>query len=103
MASSDFVLITIDDAFPNVYHIDRDADPVLIQISRDQYELRKGHSLLGVVAFYDGTDVWGWRFFPHVTGKRPSRCLHPNPEAALRSRRIFVKRVYTHTSLDEIA
>ncbi len=89
MASSirnHLVRISIDDAYPNVYFIDRDAKPFLIQINLDQYELRQGRCLLGVIIFQNGNDKWGWRFFPNQTGKRPSRVLYPNPEAAVKGR-----------------
>ena len=91
--------VTIDGTFPNVYYLDRDAKPVLIQINPDQYELRQGRRLLGIVAFRNGSTRWGWCFTPHISGKRPSRKLHPNPEAALRGR-FVVSEVYPLRSTD---
>lgn len=80
------VQASTDPAYSNVIFLDRDTVPILVQISQDQFELRQGRCLLGVVAFYNGTHEWGWRFFPRQHGKRPSDRLHPNPEATLRGR-----------------
>lgn len=87
-------MITTDDANPTVRYIDRDAEPILVQISQDQYEVRRGRCLLGVVTFHDGRTTWGWRYYPHQNGKRASRALHPDPEAALK-RRFVIAEVHT--------
>lgn len=84
-------MITTDDANPTVMYIDRDAEPILVQISQDQYEVRQGRCLLGVVAFHDDRTTWGWRFYPRQNGKRASRALHPDPEAALRGRFVIAQ------------
>jgi hypothetical protein len=86
--------ISADPAYPNVVFLDRDAEPILVQISQDQFELRQGRCLLGVIAFYNGEHAWGWRFFPRQPGKRPSDRLYPNPEATLKGRYV-VKDVVT--------
>ncbi len=86
------VAISIDAAHPNVYFLDRYAKPILVQINLDQYELRQGRCLLGIVAFYNANTKWGWRFTPHQYGKRSGRILHPNPETAVR--RFVISEVY---------
>lgn len=92
-----------DDAHPNVYWLEPDTKPILIRVNRDQYEVRKGRRILGVVIFHDGSTAWGWRYFPRQPGKRPSRILHPNPEAALKGRRIAIAAVVSARELGLIA
>lgn len=95
MASFRRIDVYRDDANPNVYWIEPDATRVLVQINHDQYEVRQGRRILGVVVFRDGTDQWGWCYYPRQNGHRPSRVLHPNPEAALIGRRIAITDVIT--------
>jgi len=97
------VVVYRDDAFPNIYWIEPDARKRLIQVNRDQYEVRQGRRILGVVIFHDGSTAWGWRYYPRQLGKRPSRLLHPNPEAALKGRRIAIVEVVTAAELDRSA
>jgi hypothetical protein len=84
-----------DDTNPNVYWIEPTAVPILVQVTVDQYEVWQGRRILGVIIFHDGPDRWGWRFFPRQMRKRPGRVLHPNPEAALKGRRITIHSVIT--------
>jgi len=96
------ISVTADDAFPNVVYLERDAKPVLIQKTLDQYELRQGRCLLGVVAFYNGQIEWGWRFTPHQTDIKPSQILHPNPESTLKGL-YEIDSVYTLNRLSHSA
>jgi hypothetical protein len=75
-----------DESYPNIYWIEPNSYPVLIQVDRDRYEVRQGRCILGMVVFHDGAHEWGWRYYPRQVGRRPSRVLHLNPEAALRGR-----------------
>lgn len=83
------VIVSTDEASPNVVYLDRDAATELIQISRDRYEVRRGLCLLGSVTFWDQQTCWGWRYQPHTYKGQPSRKLHPNAEASIRSRMRF--------------
>lgn len=101
MASFSRRHIEIDDADPKIVYLEPHARPVLIQTSVDQYELRQGRRLLGIVAFQDGDIQWGWRFFPTQNGKRPSRVLHPYPEATLKGRHL-ISEIYPMTHMRHI-
>lgn len=103
MASShrSLILVTKDDAISNLYWIERDAKPVLMQVLDTQYELWQGRCILGVVVFENGPPH-GWRFYPRSPGRRPSRKLHPNAEAALGGG-IPVDAVYTKGRLGKLA
>ena len=74
---------TLKDTFSDFSEADRDHGVVLAPISQDEYEVRQGARIVGVVSFYNSRTAWGWRFFPRLHGMRPSIKLHPNPEACL--------------------
>jgi integrase len=74
------------DTDPNFSRTHRQVAVVLAQIDEDNYEVRRGGGVVGLVSFYNGETEWGWQFFPSQRGLHPSRKLHPNPESCLRGR-----------------
>ncbi len=89
--------ITIDDSDPTVYHLDRDADIVLVQMTLNHYEVRKGRWHIGDLTFYDGGDEWGWQFMTRSLQFRSCHRLGPYPESVL-PRRLRIDRV-THDQM----
>jgi len=92
------VVITVNDSDPTVYHLDRDAEIVLIRINLDHYEVRKGRWHIGDVTFYDGDDEWGWQFVTRSLQYRSHHQLGPYPEAVL-PRRLRITRVLSHMAI----
>ena len=94
-------LSSLDKAHSIVLRRGRIASVVLAQINQDEYEVRKGGCVLGVVAFFNGHKEWGWRFLPSLPGMQLDRKLHPNAEACLKGR-FSIARIWTLSSLEPL-
>jgi hypothetical protein len=77
---ADPLLPSLPDAHPTIPYRGRIGGVVLAQINRDEYEVRKGRCVFGLVSFFDGQTEWGWRFLPRVHGIQPSRNFIPTPK-----------------------
>jgi hypothetical protein len=95
----DIVVVTTDERDPNVLHIDREADVIMVLISAERYVVKKGRWLIGDVTFCNDSAarLSGWRFLPRGPHFRPSRKLHRFPEDAVR-RKVRIVRVYGNGS-----
>jgi hypothetical protein len=80
------VVVSIDDAAPNVLYLDRDAPILMTVVDRNTYTLCKGRMRLGEIVFSEGEERCGWQFIPRSNRLRPSRKLHPDAMAAIRGR-----------------
>jgi integrase len=80
------LLQSLGNADPIIRRRDRIGGVILAQINDDEYEVRKGRSVVGVVSFFNGQREFGWRLLPRLHGMQASRKLHPNPEACLKGR-----------------
>ena len=83
------IKITVND---NVYHLDQDAEIVLVQINQNHYQVRKGRWHIGDIMFFDDSVVWGWWFQSRTSQFRHNHRLGPFPEAVL-PRKLKVQRV----------
>ena len=79
-AVAKLVPTTPNDAHSDPGRTDKVNRVVLAQINDDQYEVRQGARIVGVVSFCTGKTEWGWQFFPRLHGMHPSKKLHPSPE-----------------------
>jgi hypothetical protein len=95
------LLSSLGDAHATIPYRGGIAGVVLAQINRDEYEVRKGRWVFGLVRFFGGQTEWGWRFLPRVHGMQPSRKLHPNPEACLKGR-FSIASVLSRSTLWEL-
>lgn len=99
---TDIVVVTTDETDSNVFHIDREADVILVQISTERYAVKKGRWHIGDVTFCTELCRSGWRFTPRGAHFRPSRKLYRFPEDAVR-RKVRLSRTYPNSCQTIIA